>query len=91
MKRSRIRAISDKQKEKNRIWNEITNRAAFELNYICQYCGKRGQRTNSEAWDYLDGHHIVKRRFNVETKENCFICHRLPCHGEIHDKNIVVS
>lgn len=91
MKHTRIKPISDKQKEKNRIWNKITNEVYEELGYICQYCGKKGQRYYPDERSYLDGHHIIKRRFNIHTKENCYLCHRLPCHREIEDKNIKVS
>lgn len=82
MKKSGIKPISDKQKVKNAHWNKITDEVCQELNYICQYCGKRGQRSNSWQWDYLDGHHIIKRRFNIHTKENCYPVHRAPCHAE---------
>lgn len=90
MKKTPLRKVSSKQKEKNRIWNEITNERCRELNMVCQYCGKRGQRDEPNRWGYLDGHHIIKRRFNVHNRENCYPCHR-HCHEEIERKNIQVS
>lgn len=91
MKRTPLRKVSTKQAIKNKLWNKITNEVCFELDYICQYCGKHGQRLNPSGWDYLDGHHIIKRRFNIHTKENCYPVHRVPCHREIEDKNIQVQ
>lgn len=87
MKRTRIKPISPKQKAKNAQWNKITDEVCEELNWVCQYCGKRGQRFNKYKWDYLDGHHIIKRRFNIHTKENCYPVHR-KCHAEA-DKVVV--
>jgi len=92
MKRTPLRKVSQKQAEKNRIWNEITDEVCEKSGYICFYCGKKGQRDNpDDPRTYLDGHHIIKRRFNIHTKENCYPCHRAPCHREIEDKNIIVS
>lgn len=89
--RKRIKPISDKQKIKNALWNKITNGRCEKLGYICEYCGKRGQRINSEALDWLDGHHIQRRsRGRIDTEENCYICHRV-CHSYIEDHNIIVS
>lgn len=82
MKRSRIKPISDKQREKNAEWRSVTDEKARELDYICQWCGKKGQRIDPEAWDYLDGHHIIPRRYNIHTKKNCYIVHRVQCHPE---------
>lgn len=90
MKRTRIKLISDKQREKNAGWNKITDSVCEELGYICQYCGKHGQRDEPNRWGYLDGHHILKRRFNIHTKENCYPCHRF-CHEEIERKNVRVE
>lgn len=82
-RRTPLRKVSDKQRIKNKLWADITDEKAKELNYICEYCGKKGQRVFSEGWDYLDGHHKIKRRFNVHTKENCQIVHRINCHTEV--------
>ena len=90
MKRSRINPISAKQKEKNRIWKGVTDARCCKLNFVCEYCGKDGQRQTLDRWDYLDGHHIIKRRFNDNTSGNCYICHRL-CHQEIELKHIQVA
>ncbi len=88
---STLRHTSDKQRAKNVHWNKITDEVCLELKMVCQYCGKKGQRTVPERLDYLDGHHLVRRRFNLHTKEVCYPCHRLPCHREIEDKNIKVQ
>lgn len=92
MKKSRINPISKKQRIRNKLWAEITDQLCLELKYTCQYCGKLGQRDNlGNLWTYLDGHHIFKRsRGRLDTKENCYPCHR-HCHEEIERKNIVVS
>ncbi len=92
MKKTRISPISKKQRAKNKWWTDVTNQRCAELNYVCQYCGKKGQRVNPDnPYTYLDGHHIIKRRFNIHKKDVCYPCHRLPCHREIEDKGIVVS
>lgn len=91
MRKSRINPISPKQREKNKHWNGVTDERCRELNYLCQWCGKVGQRTDRERGDFLDGHHIAKRRYNIHTKENCYICHRAPCHRFIEDNNIDVA
>ena len=91
MKRVRIKPISDKQRVKNELWNRITNERCVKLDFRCEYCGKRGQRVNPEALDYLDGHHKVSRtRGGTYTEDNCYICHRV-CHSYISDHNVVVS
>jgi len=87
-----MRKVSDKQKLKNAEWNRITDSLCEELGYVCQYCGMPGQRTGPERWEYLDGHHIVKRSLGGKNeKSNCYPCHRVPCHREIDDKGIIVS
>ena len=82
MKRTRrINPISEKQKVKNAHWSKVTDEVCLELDFICQYCGKKGQRSNpNDSWTYLNGHHIIKRRFNIHTKEICYPVHQLPCH-----------
>jgi len=87
MKQSALNPVSKKQRQKNAEWARITDEKAKELDYICQLCGKKGQRTDPEAWDYLDGHHIIPRRYNIHTKENCYIVHRVFCHTEA-DRNV---
>lgn len=81
MKRSYINPVSAKQREKNKHWGEVTDERAKEENYICQVCHKKGQRDDPEGWDYLNGHHILKRRFGVNTKANCYIVHQVECHA----------
>lgn len=91
MKRTPINKVSEKQKRRNKEWADITDRVCEELQYICQYCGKKGQRSNSWRFDYLDGHHILlKSRGGIDAKENCYIAHRL-CHQYIHGHNVIVS
>ena len=83
--------VSEKQRAKNILWNKITDERAAEEYFICQWCHKQGQRLYPDRfWDWLDGHHIVKRRHNNHTRENCYIAHRL-CHNFIEDNNIDVS
>jgi len=82
MKRTAIRRVSDKQKIKNAHWKKVTGERARELGYICQWCGKKGQRIDPNGWDYLDGHHIIPRRYNIHIKENCYIVHRVSCHEQ---------
>ena len=89
-KRSPIKPVSDKQMERNRIWKEVSDERAYELNMRCEWCGRYGSRVLDDPWLHLDGHHIIKRRYRDDTKENCYICHRLPCHREIEDNNINV-
>ena len=79
LKRTRIKPISDKQGEINKLWNEVTDESVKEECYICQWCKEYGQRNDKERFDYLDGHHKIPRRFNVHTKKNCYIVHR-HCH-----------
>lgn len=87
----RLNPISPKQAAINEEWNEITNEKAEELGYLCQWCHGLGQRTNPrDIFTYLDGHHKTKRRYNIHTKENCYITHRL-CHGFIDDHSIDVE
>lgn len=82
MKHTRLNPLSDKQREKNRIWREITLLKWAELGRKCQWCGEYVREP--------DGHHIIKRRYNIHTKENCYVCHRF-CHSFIEDNNIDVG
>jgi len=78
---STLNKVSDKQAQINKVWQKITDEKAREVRFICQLCGKLGQRHSSMAvFTYLDGHHIIPRRFNIHTKENCYIVHRISCH-----------
>jgi len=86
MERTRLKPISKKQKEKNTLWKQVTDQRCRDLNYICQWCGLAGSRVLDDDWAHLDGHHIIPRRFNIHTPENCYICHRL-CHDFIGGDN----
>lgn len=86
----RLNPMSDKQREKNEHWNDITLEKCAETGFMCFWCGRPGQRNDNTRFDYLDGHHIIKRRHNIHTKKNCYPVHRTPCHGEIEDNNIDV-
>jgi len=78
----RLNPVSPRQAALNEEWREITDSKARELGFICQWCHRPG--------GYLDGHHIIKRRYNIHTKENCYVCHRL-CHSFIEEHNIDVT
>tara|TARA_Y100000310_G_scaffold262409_1_gene272061 strand:+ start:237 stop:608 length:372 start_codon:yes stop_codon:yes gene_type:complete len=86
MKRRRINPVSSKQKSKNETWAKITKACCEELQYICQVCGHPGHRDDPEGYLYLDGHHIIPRRFGHHMKSNCLVVHRVgfdcenPCH-----------
>jgi len=86
MRRTRLKPISEKQRAKNAHWKEVTDRKAEDLGYICQWCGLVGSRVLDDDWAHLDGHHVIKRRYNVNTPENCYVCHRL-CHQFIGGEN----
>jgi hypothetical protein len=88
--KTRIKMVSKKQAVKNASWRKTTDEKAESLNHTCQWCGQTGQRISPELPGYLDGHHTIKRRFNVHTPDVCYIVHRLPCHREIEDNNIDV-
>ena len=81
--------ISPKQKAKNELWNRTTDERAEEEHYRCQWCHKLGNR-NPNSFSYLNGHHKIKRRYNIHTKENCYVVHEFKCHGEIEDNNVDV-
>jgi len=83
VKKTRIKPISDKQKLKNMEWRKITLLKWASLGRKCQWCGAFVRNPS--------GHHIIKRRFNIHTKENCYVCHELPCHRFIEDNNIDVE
>ena len=90
--KTRISPISDKQRERTKKWNAITDEVAEEHDFICQWCGRLGVRQTDNPWLKLDGHHITLRsRGRIDTKENCYLPHRLPCHRFIDDNNIDVS
>lgn len=88
---ARLNPKSDKQREKDAHWNEVTEEKCYETGFVCLWCGQPGQRNDNTRWDYLDGHHTTKRRFNIHTQEVCYPAHRAPCHGEIEDNSIDVN
>ena len=91
LKRMPIKAKSDKQRAKDRHWKETTDIKANALGFKCQWCGGLGVRIwNENPWEYLSGHHILPRRFNIHTYDNCYICHELPCHNLIENNNVDV-
>lgn len=83
-----INKASERQKERNRIWSEVTNQKITDLNFHCEWCGRLGQRTGTE--NFLSGHHIIKRRFRIDTYENCYISHWITCHSYIENNGIDV-
>ena len=78
--RKPINKVSERQKAINLAWGEITDARAKEENFICQWCGRPGQRTTPHKFDYLNGHHKIPRRYNIHTKDNCYIVHQALCH-----------
>jgi len=78
MKRTRIKPISDKQKKRKFEWLKVTIKKATDLGFLCQWCGQTGSLNHS--FNPLGGHHIIKRRYRIDTYENCFICHWATCH-----------
>ena len=85
-----MKRISDKQKIKNDHWKKVSDECAEELHYICQWCGKKGTR-NPADWRHLNGHHTVPRRYNIHSKDVCYIVHQVICHRFIEDENIDVT
>jgi len=90
-RQKRLNPKSDKQRAKDAHWNGVTAERCYEVGFMCLWCGQPGQRNDNTRFDYLDGHHTIKRRYNVHTKEVCYPVHRAPCHGEIDDNNIDVN
>ena len=90
MRKTPLRKISEKQKEKLKVWRDVTIERANQLKekynvVICEYCGKPAG--DSELFT-LGGHHIDRNRRH-NTIENCYLCHYV-CHGYIHDHNVLV-
>jgi hypothetical protein len=83
-----INKITEKQKTRNKVWSENTNKRIIELDYTCQWCGKKGQRTGT--LNFLSGHHIEKRRFNNDDISNVYVAHWITCHQFIEQKSIDV-
>lgn len=88
MKRSRLKPISDRQKEKNALWRLVIHSKILQIIDVfgypyCQYCG---QPEGRHELTRFDGHHIDGNR-NHNTKENCGILHR-KCHSLLTDRLI---
>ncbi len=76
--------VSPKQAAMDAEWHVITRQKAQDLEYVCQWCG------GICLYSYV-GHHIIRRaRGRIDTYENCFVCHRFPCHDGITRGNIDV-
>ncbi len=86
--KKQINKISKKQAERNKLWSEITNQKIELTGHRCQWCGKLGQRTGTD--NFLSGHHILKRRYHVDTLDCCYIAHWITCHQFIETHNIDV-
>lgn len=89
--KKRLQPVSDKQREKNALWNKITDEKCHETGFMCLWCGQPGQRNDPTHWDYLDGHHTRKPRYLHNEKQFCYPVHRAPCHSFIEDNNIDVE
>jgi hypothetical protein len=84
-----MKQITEKQKGLNKNWRTITDEVCEEEHYICRWCGLIGTRS-FEDLNRLEGHHIIPRRYNIHTKENCYPAHNLTCHDFITDHSIDV-
>jgi len=85
-----INKISQKQKYINSEWHKNVQQKCEDLDFTCQWCGKKGLPTKSGIRrNCLTGHHIIKRRFGVHTYANVYICHWL-CHDYIEIHNVSV-
>lgn len=85
-----MKLITPKQKEKNKNWRQITDELCEEEHYICRWCGLVGTRDFNDL-NRLEGHHIIPRRYNIHTRENCYPSHNQTCHDFITDNSIDVS
>jgi hypothetical protein len=86
--RKGLNKVSQKQKLINQEWSKITNEKITELGNRCEWCGRLGKRTGT--LNFLTGHHKIKRRYNLHTKENCYIVHWFE-HQYIEENNINVN
>jgi hypothetical protein len=81
-----LNKVSEKQRAKNKAWKKVTEQKAHALGYICQWCLCPLQQHLIKR---IDGHHIIKRRYNIHTIDNCYIVIG-ECHSFIEDNNIDV-
>jgi hypothetical protein len=80
---------SEKQKELDDLWSEITDQKIKITGNRCEWCGRLGQRTGTA--NFLSGHHIIKRSHGrIDTLENCFVAHWISCHQFIEQNGIDV-
>lgn len=91
LKRTPLKLKSDKQKQRDVEWHKAKySKCVFLENIygapICEYCGRPSW---GNEFGILDAHHLDHNRRN-NTKENCYICHRV-CHGKITDNNLKVK
>jgi hypothetical protein len=84
-----INKITQKQRERNKNWSEVTNKRIEQTGSRCEWCGKLGQRNGT--LNFLSGHHKVKRRFGNDSIENCYVAHMISCHQFIEDNSVDVS
>ena len=83
MERSRIKAVSDKQKMRDAEWKAcgIYRRKELEGEYgycLCEFCGE--PESPHEFW-WFGGHHLDRNRLN-NTYGNYYNVHNV-CHGWI--------
>lgn len=78
----RLRFKSPKQAIKDALWRSVTVAKWLQVGCICQWTGK--------PIDVFVGHHIIKRRFNINTIENCYVCNNWYHINEIERYNIDV-
>ena len=86
-----INQKSQKQKYIDSEWHKNVQQKCIDLDFTCQWCGKKGLPTKAGlSRNCLTGHHIIKRRFGIHTYENVYICH-WNCHDWIETHNIKVE
>ena len=70
-----INPVSDRQSKINAEWRKVSALRFVDVGGRCEICGLKGD------WRNLSAHHKIKRRFNVNTYENCqILCGR--CHSK---------
>ena len=82
-----MKLITPKQQKINHNWAKVTEQRTIEEKNICQWCKQPGNRS---GWNPLTGHHIIKRRYNIHTKDNCYVVHWNE-HQYIENNSIDVS
>jgi len=87
--KTQLKLATPKQIKKNKAWRIVTDEKCVELNFICEWCGKKGTR-DFDDFNRLEGHHIVSRRYGDYSKSNCYIIHKIE-HQFITDHSINVK